>query len=151
MYHTCIGNIAVFLCCKPIPVGQKDSFKGCFLQTADTCLPYLDLHIPVIIPVIQNHDHLFIIGETAIAQALIIIPEELQGAFPKESVFFMDPDHHLVEINQALIFPSPWISTTVIRICKATDSCLIAIIYGRRSRPCHLNGHCFSHNCRIDP
>ena len=49
---------------------------------------------------------------------------------------------NVVELNQIMIFPSPWIGTPVIRIGKSTDTRFITIVNRWGARPGKLHHHC---------
>ena len=74
--HTCLGCIFIFLRSISITVRQHDPLQHRILQSADSRLPDLNLNLPILIPVIQNHDHSFIMGKSSEAKSLIIVPQE---------------------------------------------------------------------------
>ena len=61
-------------------------------------------------------------------------------------MLFVDADRFFVKRNQFMVFTSPRIGPSVIRIRESTNARLITIIYGRCSDPCHLHDNRFTHN-----
>ena len=57
---------------------------------------------------------------------------------------------NVVELNQIMIFPSPWIGTPVIRIGPAAKSGFITIIDCRCTRPRHLEYNCLTEYTLVD-
>ena len=76
--------------------------------------------------------------------------EEFQRTMAQYRIFLVNPDHFPMEIDELLILSSPGVSSPVVRIGEATESCLVSIIKGRRAGPGHLHGHSLPHNGDID-
>ena len=84
--------------------------------------------------------------KSRIRQDIFLSAKDLQRTGLKCRMLFVDADRFFVECDQFLIFMSPRIGSSVIRICKSTDTSLITIIYRRSSDPGHLHNNRFTHN-----
>lgn len=54
-----------------------------------------------------------------------------------------------VKFDQLQIFLSPWVCSPAVGICPAADACLIPVVKGRGSRPCHLDDHGLTHHTEL--
>ena len=98
----------------------------------------------------ESHDDPFFHIETAVGNDIMFPIEEFQRTMAQYRIFLVDPDHFPMEIDELLILSSPGVSSPVVRIGEATESCLVSIIKGRRAGPGHLHGHSLPHNGDID-
>ena len=75
-----------------------------------------------------------------------ICAQRNSAASPAGRIFLPDTNQFLMITDQLLILLSPGIRSPAIRIRKAADARLVAVIDGRRAVPGHHQGHCLTEN-----
>ena len=143
-HFTIFHQIFLILCCISVFVRIQQTFHTTFRRNLS--LPYRNFHFRTFAAVIDHDDDPVIAFEPCIRQDILFSAKNLQRTGSKCRMLFVDADRFFVKRNQFMVFTSPRIGPSVIRIRESTDARLITIIYGRCSDPCHLHDDRFTHN-----
>ena len=120
-------NIVCFLLYRETAVTCQDQTFHLTIAR-NTEFPDKDILCHVIVSVIDYDQALLLFVKSRIGDKIVISRSLFDRACEKLPVFLVDTDHFPVEIDQLLIFMSPWVGSSVIRIGKATDARFVTII-----------------------
>lgn len=142
-------NIVCFLLYRePAVTCQDQTFH--LTVARNTEFPDKDILCHIIVSVIDYNQALLLFVKSRIGDKIVISRSLFDRACEKLPVFLVDTDHFPVEIDQLLIFMSPWVGSSVIRIGKATDTCFVSVVDRWCARPCHLDRNSLTHDSLID-
>ena len=111
-------QIFLILCCISVFVRIQQTFHTTFRRNLS--LPYRNFHFRTFAAVIDHDDDPVIAFEPCIRQDILFSAKNLQRTGSKCQMLFVDADRFFVKRNQFMVFTSPRIGPSVIRIREST-------------------------------